>query len=94
VGFCIHDLLGVPTPRIITGGLVYVRFHGTIGRYDGNYPASALKNWAEWIKENISEVRSVYAYFNNDAYAYAVYNAKTLKEQVDVFEGKSEGDSP
>jgi uncharacterized protein YecE (DUF72 family) len=74
-------LSGVPTPRVITGQVIYIRFHGTIGRYDGNYSKSALKNWAEWIKEHTSEVRSVYAYFNNDAHAYAIHNAKALKEQ-------------
>lgn len=83
VGFCIHDLSGVPTPRIITGDVIYVRFHGTTGRYDGKYPRSALKNWAEWIKEHESEVRSVYAYFNNDAHAYAIQNAKQLKKQFE-----------
>ena len=83
VGFCIHDLSGVPTPRVITGDVIYVRFHGTTGRYDGNYPRSALKNWAEWIKEHESEVRSVYAYFNNDAHAYAIQNAKQLKRQFE-----------
>jgi len=82
VGFCIHDLVGVPTPRVITGHVIYVRFHGTIGRYDGNYSKSALKNWAEWIKEHISQVHGIYAYFNNDANAYAISNAKTLKEQI------------
>ena len=81
VGFCIHDLSGVPTPRVITGQVIYIRLHGTIGRYDGNYSKSALKNWAEWIEEHTADVRSVYAYFNNDSHAYAVYNAKTLKEQ-------------
>jgi uncharacterized protein YecE (DUF72 family) len=80
-GFCIHDLSGVPTPRVITGDIIYVRYHGTIGRYDGNYPKSALKNWAEWIKNHIKNVRGVYAYFNNDANAYAIHNANTLKEQ-------------
>jgi len=82
VGFCIHDLSGVPTPRVITGKVIYIRFHGTIGRYDGDYPKSTLRNWAEWIKENVSEVCGVYTYFNNDAHAYAVSNAKTLKERL------------
>jgi len=81
-GFCIHDLSGVPTPRVITGHVIYIRFHGTIGRYDGNYPKATLKNWTEWIKENLEHARGVYAYFNNDANAYAIHNAKTLKEKL------------
>jgi len=94
VGFCIHDLVGVPTPRIITGDLIYIRFHGPTGRYQGNYTKAMLKNWADWLKEHIKKAHSIYAYFNNDIHAYAVYNAKTLKEQVDVFERKYVGDSP
>ena len=84
VGFCVHDLVGVPTPRVITGSLIYVRFHGPTGRYQGNYTKTMLKEWAEWIKEHIKEVRSIYAYFNNDIHAYAVYNAKTLKKQLRI----------
>ena len=81
VGFCVHDMVGVPTPQIITGDIIYVRFHGPTGKYEGNYTKVMLKNWADWIKEHTQKVRSVYAYFNNDIHAYAVYNAKTLKEQ-------------
>ncbi len=80
-GFCIHDLAGVPTPRVITADLIYVRFHGPTGKYQGNYSRPALQNWANWMKQHIKEVRSVYAYFNNDIHAYAVRNAKQLKEQ-------------
>jgi len=81
VGFCIHDLAGVPTPRVITGSIIYVRFHGPTGKYQGNYSKSALQSWAKWLKEHIKEAHNVYYYFNNDNNAYAVNNAKTLKEQ-------------
>ncbi len=79
--FCIHDLGGLKTPRVITGDVIYIRFHGPTGRYAGNYTKKALKDWATWIKENISKVTAVYTYFNNDYNAYAVNNAKTLKGQ-------------
>jgi len=80
-GFCIHDLDGEQSPRIVTGDVVYVRFHGTTGRYSGSYSKAQLRCWADWLKEQTNKVRSIYVYFNNDAKAYAVYNAKTLKEQ-------------
>ena len=80
VGFCIHDMPGVPSPRIVTGDIIYIRFHGPTGRYEGNYSKSALQNWAKWVKEHTKEVRSVYAYFNNDIDANAVRNAKQLKQ--------------
>jgi uncharacterized protein YecE (DUF72 family) len=82
LGFCIHDMPGVPSPRAITGDIIYIRFHGATGRYEGNYSTPALQNWAEWIKERIEKVQGVYAYFNNDYNAYAVYNAKTLTEKL------------
>lgn len=80
--FCIHDLGGLKTPRVITADLIYIRFHGPTGRYAGNYTKKALKNWAEWIKDRISKVRAVYVYFNNDYNAYAVRNAKQLEERL------------
>ena len=81
VGFCIHDLVGIPTPQVITSDVIYIRFHGPTGKYQGNYSKSALQNWAKWIKENIKEACNIYVYFNNDINAYAVNNAKQLKEQ-------------
>ena len=82
--FCIHDLAGIPTPRITTANLIYVRFHGPTGKYQGNYSKPALQSWAKWLKQHIKEVRSVYVYFNNDINANAVRNAKTLKEQLRI----------
>lgn len=78
--FCTHDLPGKASPRIIAGDLIYLRFHGTTGRYSGNYSKSALHEWADWIKDNLKGIRAVYAYFNNDYNAYAINNAKTLRE--------------
>ena len=80
--FCIHDLVGIPTPRVITSDMIYIRFHGPTGKYAGNYSKSALQSWAKWIKDNLKEKKAVYAYFNNDYNAYAIKNAKTLKEQI------------
>ena len=81
-GFCTHDMPGIESPRVITGKVIYIRFHGSTGKYQGNYTKPMLEDWAQWIKENIKQVRSVYAYFNNDINANAVRNAKTLKEQL------------
>jgi len=82
LGFCVHDLGGVETPRLVTGEVVYMRFHGTSGRYAGNYSKPVLRQWADWAAEQIRDVRAIYAYFNNDFNAYAVANARTLREQL------------
>jgi uncharacterized protein YecE (DUF72 family) len=79
---CLHGLEARATPRVITSDIIYVRFHGTTGRYSGCYSKAALRNWAKWLKDRAKDVRGIYVYFNNDACAYAVYNAKTLKNQL------------
>lgn len=80
VGFCIHDMAGSETPRMVTGKSIYVRFHGAAGKYAGNYPRSEMKKWAAWIREQMKNVEGIYVYFNNDANAYAVNNAIQLKK--------------
>jgi len=77
--FCIQDMTGAASPRITTGKLIYIRFHGHGSRYAGRYPKSVLADWANWIKAQIERVKGVYVYFNNDAEANAVINAKELK---------------
>jgi len=81
-GFCVHDLAGKETPRVVTADIIYVRFHGPTGRYRGNYSKSMLQTWAEWLKSHAKEARSIYAYFNNDIGGHAIQNAKTLREQL------------
>jgi uncharacterized protein YecE (DUF72 family) len=82
VGFCIHDMPGNESPRVVTSDIVYLRFHGTSGRYAGSYPKSQLHDWAEWIKDHAQNARAIYAYFNNDAHGHAIKNAKTLRMLV------------
>ncbi len=81
-GFCIHDMPGMKVPRVVTCDIIYVRFHGPTGRYQGNYSRAALQGWAKWIKDNLKGKKAVFAYFNNDYNAYAINNAKTLKKQL------------
>ena len=80
-GFCIHDMPGMKVPRVVTADIIYIRFHGPTGKYQGNYSKAALQNWAKWLKEHTKQAHSIYAYFNNDIHAYAIRNAKILKEQ-------------
>jgi uncharacterized protein YecE (DUF72 family) len=80
-GFCVHDLVGKETPRVVTAEIIYVRFHGPAGRYRGNYSKSMLQGWAKWLKDHTRQVRSIYAYFNNDIDGHAIANAKTLGRQ-------------
>jgi uncharacterized protein YecE (DUF72 family) len=81
-GFCIHDLGGRQTPQVITSKIIYIRFHGTTGRYAGSYTDELLAEWANWIQENCRKVTAIYAYFNNDVSGHAVANTRTLKSLI------------
>jgi len=72
---------GKESPRVVTADIIYVRFHGTTGRYSGSYSKSVLASWAKWLKEQSKQARGIYVYFNNDAHAHAIKNAKQLKQQ-------------
>jgi len=83
VGFCIHDMPGNESPHIVTGQVIYIRFHGTTGRYSGSYSKSQLQDWANWLRNQTPKARAIYVYFNNDSQAHAIKNAKQLKELID-----------
>ncbi|MFW5774714.1 MAG: DUF72 domain-containing protein [Chitinivibrionales bacterium] len=80
--FCIHDMSGSATPRIVTGPAVYLRFHGYNERYGGDYSDGILSEWAEWIEKQRHKT-PVYAYFNNDFEGFAVKNCLRLREMVE-----------
>lgn len=82
VGFCIHDLLDVPCPEWITSAFAYLRFHGFNQKYGGTYPKRVLERYARLISRMLGDSIDVYAYFNNDAFAYAIKDALTLAELV------------
>ena len=79
VALCLHDMAGSQITEPFVGPFVYVRFHGTNGRYQGSYPAAQLTRWARRLDEQAEHGRPVFAYFNNDPNAVAVANAITLR---------------
>jgi len=81
-GFCVHDMTGKESPQVVTSDTIYIRFHGTSGRYSGSYPKSQLQDWAKWLKEQSKKVSGIYVYFNNDVHGHAIKNAKHLKEMI------------
>lgn len=86
VALCVHDLLP-EHPRVLTARFTYLRFHGAGELYGGCYSDEALLEYASWIVDCALRGVSVYAYFNNDAYAYATQNALTLMAQVAALVG-------
>jgi uncharacterized protein YecE (DUF72 family) len=77
---CLHDMRGSVVLEPFVGPIVYVRFHGTSGRYAGSYPPERLDRWASILAEQWRGGRQVYAYFNNDPDAVATQNALALRE--------------
>jgi len=79
LAFCIYDMPDLPCPTWVTGDVVYLRFHGVGMIYEGRYGREGLRPWAERIGQWLAEGRSVYAYFNNDTWGYAVEDAQMLR---------------
>ena len=70
----------LPCPTWITSRDIYLRFHGKERVYGGLYGRKSLKPWAYHIRQWLGDGRTVYAYFNNDAFGYAVEDALTLQD--------------
>jgi uncharacterized protein YecE (DUF72 family) len=79
-GLCVFDMPDFTCPVVATSDFAYVRFHGSTGLYWSCYNDEELSNWARKIAELSRNLKTVYVYFNNDAGAYAVDNAKTLAQ--------------
>ena len=80
MALCLHDKEGSEIREPFIGRFVYVRFHGTSGRYHGSYNNRTLADWATRLVARWRDGFDVYAYFNNDPNADAVANAETLKQ--------------
>ncbi|MEA3254034.1 MAG: DUF72 domain-containing protein [Chloroflexota bacterium] len=78
IGFCIYDMPGFSCPLAATSDFAYIRFHGHERLYSSCYSDEELARWAQEIALLAQKVNSVYIYFNNDAEAFAIRNARTL----------------
>jgi uncharacterized protein YecE (DUF72 family) len=81
-GFVAHDFPGKASPRWASGDVAYVRFHGGVGKYYGRYRDEVLLDWSDWLKRQLEEGKSIWAYFNNDGEAAAIHDALTLKAMM------------
>ena len=67
-----------PSKVIKTADFVYMRFHGRNKLYATNYTEKELEDWSKKLKS--LKPKKIFAYFNNDANAYAADNAFTLQK--------------
>ncbi|MBX4204574.1 MAG: DUF72 domain-containing protein [Candidatus Doudnabacteria bacterium] len=79
--FVITNSPAWPSQVIKTADFVYMRFHGRTKLFASNYTEKELEQWAKILKA--LKAKEVYAYFNNDANAYAADNAQYLKKLLD-----------
>jgi uncharacterized protein YecE (DUF72 family) len=82
VALCVHDMPGSESPRTVTSGVAYIRFHGYGAKYGGSYPTRRLKSWAAWIDGIRQQGTDVFVYFNNDVDGHAVRDARRLKSML------------
>lgn len=81
---CIAHGSGLPIQEKVTSKIIYIRLHGGEILYGSNYSESELKKWAEKIKSWHDKGKTIFVYFNNDAYGFAVKNAMTLKKILSI----------
>lgn len=74
----IADSPSYPKAEEVTTDFVYVRMHGSKVLFSSNYTKKELSSFAQKIKKWLKQNLDVYCYFNNDAYGYAIENAKAL----------------
>ena len=83
-GFCVFDMPSVSCPLVATTDFAYVRFHGSTGLYWSCYSDEELADWAKRLTNLARNLKAIYIYFNNDAEAFAVRNAITLRHYLEM----------
>jgi len=78
-GLCVFDMPDISCPLVATADFAYIRFHGNTGLYSSCYSDEELADWAKRLADLATNLKAVYTYFNNDAEAFAVRNAVTLR---------------
>ncbi len=82
VALCWSDTPRYPYAEEVTADFVYIRLHGHEKLYASRYTLAQLRSYAQKIRTQLRAGRDVYVFFDNDAHAYAVENAKELQKLV------------
>lgn len=80
VALCLADSPRRKQPLWRTAAWSFVRFHEGAGSHAPGYERDALQRWVARIAQMWSPSEDVYAYFNNDAFGYAIKDAVTFAE--------------
>ena len=79
---CVAHSPRFPCQKIVTADYLYLRFHGGELLYGSNYSDQELKDWARFARE-FKKNKDIFAFFNNDAHAFAVKNALRFRELLE-----------
>lgn len=82
VALCVSDHHDAPSPWEATASFVYIRAHGSGGRYHGRYGDEALGEMAGRIRDWRKAGKAAFCYFDNDIKSAAPRDAKGLIELV------------
>ncbi|BAV09752.1 Uncharacterized conserved protein YecE, DUF72 family [Filimonas lacunae] len=69
---------GFPYAEHVTADNIYIRFHGPHALYKSNYTEEMLLHFSTFIKKEVSNGHTIWAYFNNCYYGNAINNALQL----------------
>ncbi len=81
-GLCVFDMPSLRCPLLATADFAYIRFHGSEGLYYSCYSDEELADWAKRLADLAANLKAVYIYFNNDAEAFAIRNAITIRDYL------------
>ena len=82
IAWVIADSPSYPKAEVVTADFIYIRMHGSKALFSSKYTNKELKDLSQKIKKWLKKGLDVYVYFNNDAYGYAIENAKMLKKLI------------
>lgn len=73
----IADSPNYPRADVVTADFLYIRMHGSKILFGSKYTKKELNQLAQKIKK-WQRNKDIFVYFNNDAWGYAIENARTL----------------
>jgi uncharacterized protein YecE (DUF72 family) len=82
--FCVAHGSGFPVIDPVKSDFVYLRLHGGEILHGPDYSEKELCAWAEKIRGWRKKRKTVFVYFNNDTYGFAVKNGLALKKLLSV----------
>lgn len=82
MSFCMYEIGGLTSPKIVTADFIYIRLHGPGEPYKGQYSTQELSGWAGALSTWKRQGKEIYIYFDNDEAGYAPQDAIKLQNML------------